>query len=251
MVFLKEPQISEPVDCPYIEGEKFIQEYFYAYEVNERDYDEFLASGWRRFGLFFFRPACEGCCKCVPIRILCSRFKPTKSQRRILRKNEFTEVRLSPPRYSDEIFEIYRKHSWTKFGQESEVARFKESFFTAAVPAAQSEYYIDGKLMAVGFIDISLNALSSVYFIYDPDYSSYSPGTFSVMKEMEMAYELGISYYNLGYWIKENRSMAYKGNFKPFQTYHWEDKVWRDGDCYANGLSDDADGVSQKEEIET
>lgn len=246
MEFLKEPRLAEAVACPYIDGKKFTQEYFFAYQLNEREFDEFLSSGWRRFGLFFFRPACEGCCRCVPIRILCSEFSPTKSQRRVIRKNIDTEVKLSPPNYSDEIFEIYRKHSKVKFGQESEVSRFKESFFTAAVPSAQSEYYVEGKLMGVGFLDISSNALSSVYFIYDPDYSSYSPGVYSVLKEIEIARELEISYYNLGYWIKENSSMAYKGNYSPYQTYRWDKKVWRNGDCYK---SDKSENISDKKGI--
>ena len=241
MIFLKEPQLAQAVDCPYIQGQKFTQEYFYAYEVNEREFDEFLSSGWRRFGLFFFRPACDGCKQCIPLRVSCSQFRPTKSQRRVLRKNENTQVKLSPPNYRDEIFNIYRKHSRIKFGQDSELSRFKESFFTAAVPSAQSEYYIDGKLIGVGFIDISLNALSSVYFIYDPDYSAYSPGNFSIMKEVEIGRELGVAHYNLGYWIDGNKSMSYKGNFSPHQTYQWDEKVWYDGNC---SQSDESENIS-------
>lgn len=248
MVFLKEPHLSRPVDCPYIDGEKFIQECFYAYRLNEREFDEFLASGWRRFGLFFFRPACGTCRKCLPIRVLCSQFQPSKSQRRVLRKNERTEVRISPPEYRDEIFEIYRKHSRIKFGQDSDQAHFHESFFTPAVPSVQSEYYIDGKLMAVGFLDISLNALSSVYFIYDPEYSAWSPGTFSVMKEMEIGRDLGMSYYNLGYWVRENSHMAYKGNFHPFETYEWEKKVWKPN---SPEVSEETENVPQEKDIES
>ena len=248
MVFLMEPQISKAVNCPYIKGKLFIQEFFYAYELNEREFDEFLNAGWRRFGLYFFRPVCNDCKACIPIRISCSGFTTTKSQRRVIKKNIHTEVRLSPPFYSDEIFEIYRKHSKVKFGQESEISRFKESFFTAAVPSAQSEYYINGKLIGVGFIDISLNALSSVYFIYDPDYASFSLGVFSVLKEIEIAKELGVSHYNLGYWIKENQRMSYKGNYKPFQTYHWEKKVWNNGDW---SESDNSEDISDKEDIKT
>jgi len=248
MEILKEPELSEAVDCPYIHGQKFIQEYFYAYQLNERDFDEFLSSGWRRFGLLFFRPACIKCKLCIPIRILCSQFTPSKSQKRVLKKNLKTEVRLSPPEYRDEIFEIYRKHSQIKFGQDSNRDHFKESFFTPAVPSFQSEYYIDGKLIGVGFIDISLHALSSVYFIYDPDYSEYSPGIFSIIKEIEIGRELGVNYYNLGYWIKENRSMAYKGKFRPYQTYNWKAKVWQKGDC---SESDQSEDISNKENIKT
>ena len=248
MIFLREPQIEKAVDCPYIKGKQFIQENFYAYQLTENEYDEFLSAGWRRFGFYFFRPVCNNCCKCIPLRLICSDFKASKSQRRVLKKNINTEVRMSLPRYSDQLFELYRKHSKEKFGQDSDVFRFRESFFTPAVPSAQSEYYIDGKLIGAGFIDISRNAFSSVYFIYDTDYSSYSPGVFSVLKEIEIGKELGVSYYNLGYWIKENSSMSYKGNYTPYQTYNWKEKVWYDGDCYR---SDESEKMTDKEDIKT
>ncbi len=238
MIFLKEQEVSEGIECPYIKGKQFIQEYFYAYQLSEKEYDHFLSSGWRRFGLFFFRPICIDCHECIPIRMVCSGFKPSKSQRRVLKKNSYTKIRLSPPNYSDQLFELYSKHSRVKFGKDSDATQFKESFFTTAVPSVQSEYYIDGKLVGAGFIDISSNALSSVYFIYDPDYSSYSLGVFSVMKEIEIGRELGVSYYNLGYWIKKNASMSYKGNYSPHQTFNWEEKAWYDGDCYESDKSE-------------
>lgn len=238
MIILKEPDFSEPVDCPYIEGGKFTQEYFYAYDLNEKEFDQFLSTGWRRFGLFFFRPSCVHCQSCIPLRVSTTRFSPTKSQRRVLKKNSETSIRLSPPEYRDEIFEIYKKHSKVKFGQDSTLAHFKDSFFRQAVPSVQSEYYIDGKLVALGFLDISSKALSSVYFIYDPDFSEYSLGNFSIMKEIEISRELGIEYYNLGYWIEENKKMSYKGKFSPYQTYHWDKKVWMEGNCYKSDESE-------------
>jgi arginyl-tRNA--protein-N-Asp/Glu arginylyltransferase len=96
-------------------------------------------------------------------------------------------------------------------------------------------------LAGVGFLDISKNALSSVYFVYDPDFSSFSPGVFSILKEIEIVRELGISYYNLGYWIQENNSMAYKGNYHPHQIYSWKNKLW----------SDETETMSNKKEIKS
>lgn len=248
MIFLKEPELSKPVDCPYIDGEKFTQDYFYAYDLNEKEFDQFLSAGWRRFGLFFFRPSCANCHRCIPIRVSTSHFYPTKSQRRVLKKNIETTVRFGPLEYRAEIFEIYKKHSKEKFGQDSDLSHFKDSFFRPAVPSAQSEYFINGQLAGVGFLDISSQALSSVYFIYDPDFSDFSLGKFSIMKEIEIGRELGINYYNLGYWIEENKSMSYKGKFSPYQTYHWDKKVWLEGNCYKSDKSED---VSDKKNIKT
>ena len=40
-------------------------------------------------------------------------------------------------------------------------------------------YYVNGKLIGVGVIDIVPSGLSSVYFFYDPEYKNYRLGVIS------------------------------------------------------------------------
>lgn len=44
---------------------------------------------------------------------------------------------------------------------------------------------IDGKLVAVGLIDITNTILNSAYFIYDPDYSFLTLGVVGAIRELE------------------------------------------------------------------
>ena len=60
----------------------------------------------------------------------------------------------------------------------------------------------------------------------DTDYGKLSPGTISVIKEIEHAQSLGLKYYYLGYYIKDNHSMSYKGRFFPQELYDWKSKEW-------------------------
>jgi arginine-tRNA-protein transferase len=97
----------------------------------------------------------------------------------------------------------------------------------------QSEYYIDDKLAGVGFIDISSNSLSSIYFIYSSGFKKYRLGTFSALKETEYALSLGLKYYYLGYFIEKNSSMAYKNSFHINEKMDWESGKWLHEDMFA------------------
>ena len=93
-------------------------------------------------------------------------------------------------------------------------------------PSIQSEYYLDNRLIAVGFLDVSNISLSSIYFIYNTEYMKYSPGTLSILREAEYAASIGLPYYYLGYYIEENKSMSYKNSFRINEKMNWESEAW-------------------------
>eukprot|EP01135_Chromosphaera_perkinsii_P000749 Nk52_evm37s151 gene=Nk52_evmTU37s151 len=95
------------------------------------------------------------------------------------------------------------------------------------------EYRIDGKIVAVGVIDLVPSAMSSVYLFYDPDFSFLSLGVYSALKEIEWVKSMGtvddeMKYYYLGYYIHSCPKMNYKRQFRPSEllcpiTYQWVD----------------------------
>ena len=228
MFILQEPQFSNFDTCPYIKDELLRFEYFFATELNRDELEELLNRGWRKFGLYYFRPVCYKCQKCIPIRIRAKNMILTKSLRRVLRKGKDITVVFRPMEFRDEIFEIYRDHSEKRFGKESNLENFISTFYTETCPSLQSEYYLEDQLVAVGFIDKSSRSLSSVYFIYRTAFESYSLGTYSILKETEYAAAQGLDFYYLGYYISENRSMAYKNRFIPNEKYDWQREIWAD-----------------------
>ena len=88
------------------------------------------------------------------------------------------------------------------------------------------EYTLHDKLIAVGFLDIGQKGLSSVYFIFDPEYSKRSLGIFGALYEISYAQELSLPFYYLGYFVPSNSSMAYKNQFKPYEIFNWQSKEW-------------------------
>jgi len=72
----------------------------------------------------------------------------------------------------------------------------------------------------MGVLDILPNAISGVYFIYDPDYSALSPGKLSALRECSLAAELeeagfGQTFYMMGYYIHSCQKMRYKAEYSP------------------------------------
>lgn len=231
MILLQEPHLSPWGPCAYLTDRESRFEYFFAYDLSENDLEELFRRGWRKFGEYYFRPNCGDCRKCVPLRVLAQELAPTKSQRRVARRCDAIEVRFRELEYRDEIYEIYRDHSLNRFGKESDENDFFAAFYTRSCPTMQSEYYHRGELAGIGFIDISREGLSSVYYIYRTSFEGFRLGTYSVIREAEHAASLGLAYYYLGYYIEENRHMAYKGHFHPHETFSWSSEIWtREGD---------------------
>lgn len=226
MLLLQEQQLSAHTACSYIDGLTWRFDYFFAMDLNQQELNSYLKQGWRKFGAYFFRPNCPHCNKCIPLRVLVNKFLPSKSQRRVLKNCKHLTIKLNPLQYNDVIFEIYKNHSLNKFKRESDKEEFISTFYTVSCPSLQSEYYFNDELIAVGFIDISNEAFSSVYFIYHTKYEKLSLGTYSIIKEIELAAALKLKYYYLGFYIEENSSMNYKNKFKPYEYYKWDENKW-------------------------
>ncbi|MCM8529417.1 MAG: arginyltransferase [Lentisphaeraceae bacterium] len=226
MVEIRDRDFSDEFQCPYLD-QKARNEYFFAMELDHEDINKLLGQGWRKFGWYYFRPACDKCKSCIPLRVLTKDFKPSRSQRKVINKNVNTEVKVCNLEYRDEIYALYEKHSRVRFEQPSEKQDFIETHYFTSCPGLQTEYYVDEKLVAVGFLDHGTTGLSSVYFIYDTDYSHLSLGVYGAIKEIELAAKMDLDYYYLGYWINENASMRYKNKYYPHELMDWEAEKWR------------------------
>jgi len=220
------PRDAPPVACPYLPDKSFVQRYFFGLDANPEETSALLAAGWRRFGNFFFRPNCQGCQACVPVRLDAGCLEPTASQRRVWRRNADVEFAVVPLEYRDEYYELYKEHSQSRFDKETDEDDFRQSFFESAVPAFLTEYRIGGRLAGLGFCDEGADALSSVYFVFAQEFADRSLGIYSVLRECALAVERGKKWYYLGYWVQGNATMAYKGRFGRREIMDWNTGDW-------------------------
>ena len=91
---------------------------------------------------------------------------------------------------------------------------------------------MDGKIIAVGVVDILPSCVSSVYLYYDPDYAFLSPGTLTSLFEIAFTRKLqketfpNLTNYYMGYYIHSCSKMRYKAKYSPSWllcpvTYQW------------------------------
>jgi arginyl-tRNA--protein-N-Asp/Glu arginylyltransferase len=206
-------------DCPYLPGREATEEFFLAEHFPSELYHDFMDHGFRRSGRIIYRPICQSCRECRPIRVPTRTFMPNKSQRRVLRKNEDVEIRVRAPKFSKEKFKIYSDYLLMKHDtlpDESPV-NLRDSLYSSPVTTVEFEYRVRGRLVGVGIGDFCSRSLSSVYMFYRPDCSARSLGTFSAIQEILFCQEHSIPYHYLGFCVRECPSMNYKERFRPHE----------------------------------
>ena len=216
-------------DCPYLSGRASTTENFIAGKLTESEMENFLASGYRHFGPYFYRPVCKLCHQCIPLRIPLSGFSFSKSGRRVLARGAKFVTALERPQPSNEAFELFRKHKrrFKDSYSERDLEFEFQAFFHPFPFSFQLSVHDGSRLVAVSHLDVTENALSAIYCYYDDSYTRESLGTFAISKEIEIGRERGASFLYLGYYVAENRHMSYKGRFHPGQVLvqegHWID----------------------------
>jgi len=187
--------------------------------------------GFRRSGQHFYRPACRGCQRCVPVRVPVSEFVPNRSQRRNLKRNATDlELRYRSAELDTEHYALYERYLLQRHGDgdmADDVSVETYMRFLLA-PWGGTTRFIemrrDDALLGVAITDVFSDGLSAVYTFFDPDYAERALGIYAVLSQIQEAKHLGLSYLYLGYWIGESRKMRYKDNFRPIDA--WDGGNW-------------------------
>jgi len=211
--------------CVYIEGKEMKMAYKYIKECSLALSSKLIQRGWRRFGHYYSRPACEGCDACQSMRINVNEFQFSKSVRRVMRKNAQTRMLVRKPSISQDHINLYEKYhrfmqkhrSWEYYpvNMEAYADLYAKGFSSYGYEIL---YIKDEKLIGVDLVDFLEDGISSIYFYYDPDYRHLELGKYSLYKEIEMAKERYLEWIYLGYYVADCGSLSYKMRYKPHQV---------------------------------
>lgn len=196
--------------------------------LDSEDFNETLEIGMRRSGILVYRPLCQACRKCLPLRIEVDTFTPTRSQVRVLKRcDPLFCSEWERPTLTQEKVELYRRYQALKHNeimtQREAIKVYQQFLVDTCVDTMELRWRTrQGKLVGVGILDIAKTALSSVYFYWDPDFADFSLGTFSVLKEIHLAKSLGLTHYYLGYYVPGSAAMEYKAQFGPAEIWNGE-----------------------------
>jgi len=228
---------SKSFNCGYFDDRKSFFEEYLLEDISAVEFEYLLAHGMRHFGDYFFRPRCKNCFQCVPLRLRTEEFATNRSQRRVLKACHDVEVRIGTPVYTEEKFYLYLRHKKRFNSLQDDVEdkeNFRLSFYVHTPFGVEFEYYMDGKLVGAALGDCTPRTFSAVYTFYDSPDPRVSLGTFSVLRQLQYALKKGLTFFYLGYYISNNKSLTYKANFRPNELYI--ENEWRPfrsvkGDC--------------------
>lgn len=219
--------VSTPSPCPYLPDREDQAEWIPVDNLNPAFYEALMDRGFRRNGAIIYRPVCNECRECKQVRVPTSEFKPSKSMRRVQRRNHDVTVEVGRPEPTIEKLKLFRRylegrHDGTMTGSPEE---FHDFLYTSPVSTLELRYCLGRRLIGVSLVDSGRRSLSSVYMFFDPDHNRRSLGTFSVLWEIDYARRLGLPHYYLGFYIADCPSMAYKARYQPCEVLehrrHW------------------------------
>jgi arginine-tRNA-protein transferase len=187
-------------------------------------YELLLAQGFRRSGSHIYRPDCDGCAACVPVRVPIAAFAPNRSQRRNAALNADVALVERPARYRAEHYALYETYVRSRHAEGSMAEHASpESYYDFLLApwggdTLLLELRLNGHLMAVCVTDRQPHSLSAVYTFFDPALSARAPGNLAVLAQIQLARGIGLDHLYLGYWIQDCRKMSYKDAYRPIEA---------------------------------
>lgn len=227
---------TAPYECSYLPNKTARSQVATpSHLINADVYNDLLNAGFRRSGLYTYRPYCDECKACVATRILVNQFTPSRSQRRAEKKHAGLEVSVLNLGYHEEHYQLYQCYQTERHAGGDMDSDDQEQYMQFLLQSRVNSRIVEfrdgphdphpGRLRMVSMMDILEQGISSVYTFYDTSNATASYGAYSILWQLEQARTLGLPYLYLGYYIQQSNKMSYKIKYQPMEGLiddHWQ-----------------------------
>lgn len=214
--------VTDDEPCPYLAGKSWKNLILDVGPVfSPAIHEYFLDNGFRRMGRFIYRPMCDGCAECRPLRVDVEEFRPSRAQRRALAKNGDVTVEFVEAEYTEEKRELLERYLAARHTgpMVAEEESMREYMYDTPGHTVCMDYRLDGRLVGSGLVDLLPRIVSSIYFFFDPELERRSLGIYSMLKEIECARDRGARWFHPGFYIRDLSAMRYKAEFRPAEIF--------------------------------
>jgi len=221
--------VTAPSPCPYIPGRVERKVFTELKGPDAATMNEALSRiGFRRSQNVVYRPSCDGCSACVSVRVMATKFTPSASQKRLLKRHADLEVSACEPWSTEEQFALLQRYLGSRHPEGGMAAMdafdFADMVEQTPVDTIVVEYRapsVDGKpgrLLGACLTDKQSDGLSMVYSFFEADAPGRQGlGTFIILDHIVRAGRAGLPSVYLGYWIEGCDRMDYKTRFAPVE----------------------------------
>jgi leucyl-tRNA---protein transferase len=216
--------LTQTFPCSYLDEQQerllvFVDD---ALQPSAKHYDLLIGAGFRRSGIQIYRPHCPNCQACESLRLPVEHFKPSKSQKRVLKLNSDIQIKISE-NDKPEYYPIYESYINQRHADGSMFPASLEQYRGFIIcpwdNALFVEMHLQDKLIGVAVTDKLISSLSALYTFFLPEYAQRSLGTYAILQQVQLAQQLNCDFLYLGYQIDSCQKMNYKQNFLPHERF--------------------------------
>ncbi|WP_299014896.1 arginyltransferase [uncultured Caulobacter sp.] len=220
--------LTAPTPCPYLPGREERKVFAHLPLSDGPTVNDSLTQvGFRRSQNIAYRPACETCRACQSARAPASEYVLSRSERKVLNRNDDLERHLVEAEATLEQFELLRRYLLARHADGGMAEMTWPDYVAMVEDTAVRTHLIEyrrksldrgpGDLVACVLVDVLADGLSLVYSFYEPDETRRSLGSFIILDHIVQAQAGSLPYVYLGYWVPGSEKMAYKARFSPLE----------------------------------
>lgn len=190
--------------------------------------EDLANQGFWRSGHYLFKPQCNTCNACIPIRIPLHDYLFSKNEKRCIKQNQDLEITLHSNVHCNDLYDLYQRYI-------SERHRYGDMFppsieqFTNFIANKKAftkviRFTLNNQLICASIVDELENSCLAIYTFYDSNFLERSLGHFSILWQINYSQQRQKRYLYLGYWITASDKMRYKQRYLPHEIL--KDNQW-------------------------